>query len=395
VVCFANDWDGDPLSKKQLMQRLARTNRVLWVNSLGNRRPRATGSDVRRMATKLSQSALHFARGPVEVAPGIHVLTPVALPAYGAWSRRLNGPLVALQVERAMAHLGFERPVIWTFVPSSEPVVSRLHGRALIYHCVDDYSAFSDAPAAEIQELEASLCRQSDLVITCSEALQESRGAWRGERPTVLVRHGVDLAHFQRAALDEGLAVAPEVDSLPRPRIGFFGLVADWVDVELLDIVATQIPEAQMVVVGSVQNTSSAMSRLAGRPNVHLMGRRPYAELPAICKGFDVAVLPFVRNELTRNANPLKLREYLAAGLQVISTDLPECQALRRRLPRAAASALWLAEDDAHFVSLMKTVLFSAKGRLGPKPHRARGMAAEGWDARLDECCRHIAALQR
>jgi glycosyltransferase involved in cell wall biosynthesis len=208
----------------------------------------------------------------------------------------------------------------------------------------------------------------------------------------VLVRHGVDLPHFQRAALDDQLAVAAEVEALPRPRIGFFGLIADWVDVELLDIVAAQIPEAQLVMVGSVQNTSSSMDRLTRRPNVHLLGRRPYAQLPALCKGFDVAVLPFVRSELTRAANPLKLREYLAAGLPVVSTDLPECQALRERLPRAAASAHWLAEDDAHFVSQLKTLLASPRSRLGPRAHRARALAAEGWEARLEECCSHIGA---
>jgi glycosyltransferase involved in cell wall biosynthesis len=158
-------------------------------------------------------------------------------------------------------------------------------------------------------------------------------------------------------------------------------------------LVASILPDAQLVLIGSVQNTSSTMKQLAGRANVHLLGRRPYSQLPALCKGFDVAVLPFVRNELTRNANPLKLREYLAAGLPVVSTDLPECLALRERLPPAAAAALHLATDDGHFLDLLRKLLGPGRNRLGPRGTVARGLAGEGWDARLEECCRHIGAV--
>src|SRR5213078_3256659 len=112
--------------------------------------------------------------------------------------------------------------------------------------------------------------------------------------------------------------VPPEIASLPRPVIGYFGLIADdWVDVPLIEHVAREFPGASVVMLGKVTADVSALAKI---PNVHLLGRKPYASLPAYCKGFDVALIPFPINEATLNSNPLKAREYLAAGLPVICT---------------------------------------------------------------------------
>src|SRR5690606_28786541 len=115
-----------------------------------------------------------------------------------------------------------------------------------------------------------------------------------------VVLHGVDHAHFARA-LDPRTAVPPEVARLPRPVIGFYGLVADWVDLRVVRAVADAFPEGAVAIVGKVD---TSLAPLAGARNVHLFGRRPYEELPAWCKGFDVALMPFVENELAASANP-------------------------------------------------------------------------------------------
>src|SRR4029078_13293068 len=112
---------------------------------------------------------------------------------------------------------------------------------------------------------------------------------------------------------------------LPRPIVGFFGLIADWVDTDIMAAIARRYPTGSLVVVGKATTDVSALQKL---PNVHLLGRKPYADLPAYCKAFDVAINPFRINELTLAANPLKVREYLAAGLPVVSTDIPEVHVL-------------------------------------------------------------------
>ncbi len=371
IVCFANDWSGDPLSKKHVMTRLAKKNRVLWVNSLGNRAPRASARDMKRIVDKLGKFAAHLTAGPVEVAPNIHTITPIAIPSYRSnLARRVNEVAVASTVKSAMRALGFRRPLVYTFVPASAWVARKLGESHLVYHCVDEYSKF-DGAGAEIAQLEAELIGKSDLVITCSTPLQISKSKLNPR--CVLVRHGVEQAHFARA-LDPATEIPADVRDLPRPLFGFYGLVAEWVDLEAMARVAEAYPHGSVVIVGEHNNADAAgMARLRALANVHLVGRKPYAALPGYCKAFDVALLPFVRNELTENANPLKLREYLAAGLPVVSTDIPEARAVADR-------GVYLADGADAFVTRVGEAL---SGGAGPNRARSDAMARESWDEKV------------
>jgi glycosyltransferase involved in cell wall biosynthesis len=224
--------------------------------------------------------------------------------------------------------------------------------------------------------MEQSLLRKADLVIVSAELLQQSKAPYNPR--TVLVRHGVDHRHF-RTALDPETRVPESIASLPRPVIGFFGLIADWVDVDLMARVAQRYPDGSLVVLGKATTDVSALERL---PNVHLLGRVPYADLPAYCKGFDVALNPFRISELTLNANPLKVREYLAAGLPVVSTAIPEVEVLG--LCRTAS------DGDAFLVEVE-----AALADPGPDRARSEAVRAESWEARLEEIQAHLAAIQR
>jgi hypothetical protein len=370
IVCFSNDWDGDPLSKTHLMRLLARENRVLWVNSLGNRAPTASARDARRVVKKLRD----VARGLTEPEPNLHVLAPLYVPAYGSEAvRAVNGVLVRQQILLAMRRLGMRRPISWAFLPSAAPVVGTLGEELAIYHVVDEFSAFSDA-SSHVAELERRLLRRADLVIASAQRLYDSK---RRENPrTVLVRHGVDLAHFGRA-LDPETKVPAELAALPRPVIGFFGLVADWIDLELVRAVADAHPRASVVLLGKA---TTSLAPLDGARNVHLVGRRPYADLPGWCKGFDVAITPFRLNELALNANPLKAREYVAAGLPNVCTDLPELRAI---------PGCTIARTRAEFVAEVGRALAAG----GPSRERAALVRSEGWDAKLEEIREHVAAL--
>jgi glycosyltransferase involved in cell wall biosynthesis len=376
IVCFANDWSGDPLSKKHVMRRLARRNRVLWVNSLGNRAPRASTRDLKRIIDKLQR----FAGGLTRVEDQIHVLSPLAVPSYrSSLARRINEVVVGSSVRSAMKRLGFRRPLIYTFVPASAWVAEKLGGERVIYHCVDEYSQF-DGAGADIARLETELIRNSDLVITCSEPLRESKS--RINPNTILVRHGVEHGHFATALAAE-TAIPDDVKALPRPILGFYGLVAEWVDLEAMALLAERYPQGSVVIVGETNNASpDGLRRLRALPNVHLLGRRPYASLPGYCKAFDVALLPFVKNELTENANPLKLREYLAAGLPVVSTDIPEAREL-------ASRGVLLADGPADFPDLVAQALRDP----GPSRARSAGVANESWDDKVAEIEERVLSL--
>jgi glycosyltransferase involved in cell wall biosynthesis len=240
---------------------------------------------------------------------------------------------------------------------------------------VDEYSAFSGVSRDSIARMERDLVRRADLVLTSSERLCADRIELNPN--TRFVSHGVDVGHFARA-LDPRIETPADLRALPRPVIGFFGLLADWVDLDLVRALALARPDWSMVLVG---RHATGVGLVRGLPNVHLLGQKPYTLLPAYCRGFDVGIIPFRTNELTLRANPLKLREYLAAGLPVVSTPLPEVARYR--------SSVHLAEGLTGFIQAITTAL----GERSPALDRARAsaMESESWETRVAEIEGHIA----
>ena len=367
ILCFSHDWTGDPLSKTHLMRLLSKDNRILWVNSIGYRSPSfASKRDLGRIVHKL-RAALDPIR---EVEKNIFVLSPLAIPAFGSsLLRRFSTALLRKQILRAMRHLGFRRPMNWVFNPAAGTLAGSLGEEAIIYYCVDEYTAFAGVDTTSLAAIERTLLDKSEIVFVSAEKLLQSKISGRAR--TILIRHGVDYEHFS-AALLQTTIVPSEIAHLPRPIIGYFGLIADdWVDLPLLIHVARSFPTGSLVLLGKVTMDINSLRR---EPNVHVLGRVPYSTLPGYSKGFDVAVIPFPVTEVTLNANPLKAREYLAAGLPVVSTAIPEVEVLGECL---------IGRTPEEFVEKLKEALELP----GPDAARSSRMATESWAARLEQIC--------
>jgi glycosyltransferase involved in cell wall biosynthesis len=225
-----------------------------------------------------------------------------------------------------------------------------------------------------VQAAERRLIERADVVITTSAALYESKR--RLHPNTHLVRHGVDVAHFARA-LDDGLPEPADLAGIRRPILGFFGLIHHWIDCDLIVRVARQRPNLSFVLIGS---NRSGHPGLTETPNIHLLGRREYARLPAYCKAFDAALLPFVCNRMTLNINPIKLREYLAAGLPVVSTPLPEAA---RYQPHVQ-----IARDPDDFARACDAAITHSSPK--ERRQRARCVADETWEAVVEKLSRLV-----
>ena len=366
ILCFSHDWTGDPLSKTHLMRVLSRDNRILWINSIANRMPTTSSKDISRLFKKLKS----FADPIKEVEPNIFVMNPLAIPAYGnAAVVKLNQRFLISQVKKAMKQLGFSRPVNMVFNPAAGMIAGKLGESELIYYCVDEYTAFTGVSGG-LKEIEENLFRSADLVIVSAEKLYESKKQFNPN--TFVIRHGVDFAHFKTALSDE-VQVPAEIANLPRPIIGFHGLLADWVDFELLKKVAEHFSTGSVVLIGKTTvDAEQKIKILDGVKNIHRLGRKPYSDLPAYCKGFDVALNPFVINHLTQSVNPLKVREYLAAGLPMVSTDLPEMKYIGN---------CFVAGSHEEFIQMLEEALKAPK----PRSEVSASMANEGWEARVEE----------
>lgn len=366
ILCFSHDWTGDPLSKTHLMRVLSRENRILWINAIANRMPTTSSKDISRIFSKLKG----FTAPVREVEPSIFVLNPLAIPAYGSKGMvAINRRFLISQVKKAMRNLGFARPINMVFNPAAGMIAGRLGESGVIYYCVDEYTAFTGVSDG-LRSIEEDLFRRADLVIVSAEKLLDDKK--RFNKNTHIIRHGTDWDHF-RTALDEATEIPAEIANLPRPVIGFHGLLADWVDFELIKKTAEHFKNGSVVLIGKVAVDAEQKIRiLDGVANIHQLGRKPYADLPAYCRGFDVALNPFAVNELTLAANPLKVREYLAAGLQVVSTDIPEVRILKHCL---------VGSDHADFIARIEQAL----AHPVPRGEVSDSIREESWEAKIDE----------
>ena len=366
IICLASSWEIDPTSKHQIMRRLAARNRVLWVNYHGSRMPKPNRQDFARILETMG----NVARGTSRPMNGVTTLTPMLLPLPGSSViRGVNARLVAMQIRRAMRDWP-EKPLqIWSFAPDVGELLDHFDSEAVVYCCVDEFSAFEGYDGPLIRRLERDTIARSDLVLTTSERLFQNK---RGLHPeTHLLRHGVDTELFGQA-FDENTPVPEIVRDLPRPVIGYFGLIDDWLDVSLIGRVAALRPEWSFVLIGGIK---CDVSQLRKQSNVLFTGRVDQSMLPGFCRAFDVAVIPFVMNELTRNANPIKLREYLAAGLGVVSTPLPEVQGYE--------PFVLTADSPETFAASCEQVL--AANSPDRSRARAEAVAHEHWDGRIEK----------
>jgi glycosyltransferase involved in cell wall biosynthesis len=383
IVCvgFA-DWDTELWTNQHhLMSRLAQDNDVLFVESLGLRRPQLASRDLRRIARRVRRGLAGARRAP----EGLDVLSPLVLPLHAQPAvRAVNARLLPALVRRATRRLGFARPILWAYVPQAEALLEALDPALVVYHCVDDIAAQPGVDAASFRAAEARFAARADLVLASAPALAERM---RTLNDNVLYAPNVaDVAAFAEALHDGPRDAAME--ALPRPRVVFTGaVVATKLDVGLIVEVAAARPDYAFALVGptGLGDPSTDVSALDAAPNVHRLGGRPYDALPAVLRAADAAIIPYALNTLTASIFPMKVYEYLAAGLPVVATALPALAGVKEVVRAGDASAFAEALDRA---------LAHDGGGEPERRARSAAAAAHSWDARLAEIAAAVAALE-
>ncbi|MGC5009315.1 glycosyltransferase [Streptosporangium sp. DT93] len=372
-ICFsAQDWwyHNRAHSDFQLMRSVAAQRKVLVVNSIGMRMPLPGRSTqvLRRVGRKLRSVAM-LVRRPLPELPGFYVMSPLPLPFYGSpTARRVNALLVRTQVRAVAWALGLRRPVIMVTIPTAWDVVRPMRRRSLVFNRSDRHSSFPESDRATIEALERGLLRGADHVLYASNALMGEEIGTTGERAYFL-DHGVDTDHFRRCPESEQPA---DLRAVPGPRVGFFGALDDYlVDLDLLERLAVELPHVSLVLIG---DATVPMERLTRHPNVHWLGFRPYERIPAYGSGFDVAIMPWLDTPWIRNSNPIKLKEYLALGLPVVSTDFAELAAYADRVR--------IATDPGLFVEAVRAAL--REGGLLPAETVRESVLGASWSSRAE-----------
>ncbi len=357
LIVFGEDWGAHPSATQHLITHLAAGRRVLWVNSIGLRRPRLSRRDLQRAMRKLMAATGRAA--PVPLPDGLEVVPPLVIPWPGnPLAHRLNGILLARQIAPRLQSLN--DPILWASLPTALAAVEALQPKSVVYYCGDDFAALDGVDHAPVSALERRLAARADLILAASEILA-SRFAGR---PTLFLPHGVDIDLFAKPA--------PRAPDLPAagPIAGFYGSLSAWLDQELLVEAADALPDWQFVLIGPERTD---LSLLKTRPNIHLLGPRPHAELPRYAQHWDVAMIPFRDTPQIRACNPLKLREYLAAGPPIAATDFPALAPYRdlvgvhapgRSFAQTLEAARAMAGDAARRRCRVESESWAARARL-------------------------------
>lgn len=351
IIIFSTaDWDAPSWTNKQHMAVQFAENgyRVLYVDSLGLRHPGLNRRDVYRICRRLKK-ALPYSR---EVRKNIWRVSPLVLPFQkNILVEKCNTLVLQMTIRWHMHLLEMKEPIILTYNPTLAPLCASLPHSLLVYHCVDDLRA---SPHVDIQAIiagEEALAAEADICFTTSPLLQS-------RMKHLFVRceyepNVCDPTFFAAAKL--GTLPEPEdIASIAKPRALFIGALSDYkVDFELVIAVAERLPQVQFVFIGAEGEGQPDSRRLPRRENIHVLGARPYKQLPTYMAHVDMAILPAAHNEYTASMFPMKFFEYLASGLQVVSTEL---QSLRE-----FSDLCFLSDDIEGFVVAIEDVLSGTK----------------------------------
>jgi glycosyltransferase involved in cell wall biosynthesis len=371
IICFAGEdwWYHHPHSKNHLMRRFARAgNKVIFVNSISmGLAPLGNKDLLPRIARKLKS----YAKLARTTGEGITVVSPAAIPFYGSKSARFaNRHLLATQLQALAKSRGISRPILWIAIPTAVDMIGRFGESLVIYQVSDKYDANTMDHATDpelIRKLHERAIAQADVVFYSGRKLLEE--ATSGREKSYLLEQAVDYERWSRV---NTLAVAPEVEAIPHPRLGYFGAIESWlVDQELIKQAAREQPDWHWVFIG---NRSRGLE-IEDLPNTHFLPPVAYDALPNYAAGFDVCVLPWeTERAFTSYGSAIKVREYLATGKPVVISALPEYEPMH--------DVLRIARTRQDFFRLIADALDENDPTAAER--RQQSVRNGTWDARAE-----------
>jgi len=327
-------------------------------------------NDMGRILRKVKR----FFRLPKKINERFYVISPVVIPFHHVpVVSKLNQMLLVLYIRAVCLFLGFRKPILFIFLPSMYGVVGRLKEVLSVYYCTDEHSQFPGVDRSSIKRMEMEILKKVTLGFATSPQILEEKKKINSS--FYLSMHGVDYDNFSKAQ-DPALTIPEDIINIKGPVIGYFGAVDRWMDLDLIHYLVKQRRDWSFVIIGK---TVVDISLFDNEPNIHFLGQRPFSELPAYGKKFDVALIPFLLNELTRHVFPVKLKEYLAMGKPVVSSALPPVEEFNKINP----DAVMIGYGHSDFLSkIEKSFAFNTEAFI---QNRQRLVKKDTWEARGEE----------
>ncbi|TCS42379.1 glycosyltransferase [Reinekea marinisedimentorum] len=311
LIVFGEDWASHPSSTQHLMPYIGQDIEVIWVNSIGMRRPTFSAKDLSRLWQKVVARLKAGQATESDTPAPFPVVKPLVIPlSKSRLLRWLNRKLLSAQISKHVKK--GDQVWVWTSLPNAIEYQGAFSENGWFYYCGDDFEALAGVDHARVKPFEDYLINQAAHIWVASPYLKEKFSVVK-HRVSV-VEHGVNLQKFSEPNLK------PAELRKDKPTLGFYGALADWIDQDLLLQIAQRLPDWQLMLIGP---RLTDVSRLEAQPNIQLLPAKSHDELPAYLQHWQAAILPFKDCPQIHACNPLKLREYLASGTPVITTDFP------------------------------------------------------------------------
>lgn len=354
IIVFSHlRWDFVYQRPQHLLTRMAAFRRVIFIEEPI---PAAAGEPRWEICQPAPNVSVYRPHSPVEEPGFSNAQLPVL--------RQLIAELLEAEA--------LTRYVVWLYTPMAFPLAYDLAPDAVVYDCMDELSMFQNAPP-ELLEREAGVLAWADVVFTGGPSLYRAK---QGRHDNLYCfPSSVELEHFRqsRPAAQPGLPEPADQARLPHPRLGFYGVIDERMDLALLDGLARSHPEWQIVMLGPVVKIDPAA--LPQHPNLHYLGQRTYAELPAYLAGWDVCLLPFARNDATRFISPTKTLEYMAAERMIVSTPITD-------VAEPYGEIVYLGEDVPGFVAACEQALAASPAERARRVEKMRQVLSQtSWNA--------------
>jgi glycosyltransferase involved in cell wall biosynthesis len=381
ILCVSpTSWFSLWRNRQQIMSRIAKHNTVLFVEPQRNPE-QAFLRDVREKTGHLARPQitqegrnLSIVQVPPALPFGAAIAGPLAS-QLAALVSKVNNAVLARTIQSALRTLGVQSPILWLYYPWHAGLVGQFGEKLVCYHVYDELAEYpQNRPVRDfIQRSDKALCRKADLIFASSSVQAERRKPLNSE--THFVPNAADFDHFNQA-LAPDLSLPAQVREIPSPRIGYIGFLGFQVNVDLLLGVAKARPDWQLLLIGPDQlGQDERCNTLRGMENVHLLGRKTLAELPAYSKACDVALLPYDLSTHMATSYPLKLHEYLAAGKPVVAVPMRELKPFE--------DVVYLADSPAAFVRRIEQALREdSQERIRRRTEVAQ---MNTWDRRVEQ----------
>ncbi|MCL2546827.1 MAG: glycosyltransferase [Oscillospiraceae bacterium] len=318
IVCIStSNYYPLPTSKQHIMSRLSDAEILYFDPPITHIARFKDKSAKERLKAYKTSTKVPEAKSPLTV----YAMPPV-LPFFNKWRwvNRRNQKKLAKFVKQKMRQHGFENPILWVYNYTAADLIQHIPHSAVIYHCVDRHSGYPSKlmNPVLVDDMDADLCKQADLVLVTAAGLRTRLAPLC--RDLRLMPNGVDFDRFHST---EPLPVPDDMAAIPRPIFGFSGAIQEWIDIGLIAHTAKARPDWSFAF-ASWTLPGVDDSVLKGLPNIHMLGRKPFADVPQYVNAFDVCLHPGHDNELSRDVSPLKFYEYLATGKPIVSTPQPQ-----------------------------------------------------------------------